>query len=124
MRDFLASDLPTINAWHRAHGQTDMTAEMVPSYGAIEPGIAAGFLYRTDAYGVAHMDLFVTNPEAPLFARYRAIEDAIQWLTDRAKEDGVKHIIAAMTSRSLTKITRRLGFTDNGMFRVMLKEVT
>ncbi len=97
---------------------------MVPEHGAIEPNIAAGFLFCTDAPGVAYMDLFVTNPEAPLVARHSAVTALADWLAGRAGSLGIKHVIALTHLRAMTRIASRLGFRQGGLYRAMIREVS
>lgn len=107
MRAFLASDLEEINAWHVAHGSTPARADRLPACGAIEPGMAAAFLFRTDA-NVCILEGMVSNPAAPLRKRTAALHAIADHLLALAK--GCR-VVAICTADGTARTAHKHGFS-------------
>lgn len=92
MRPYEDADIGEINLWAAAQGSPPLTRDVLPATGFIEPGIAAGFLFRTDS-GIAFAHNIVTNPDAPLRTRYMAVHAIMDLCVVTAREMGFRHII-------------------------------
>lgn len=81
MRQFLASDIATRDAWLDARG---VSRPMVkPPLGFIVDGVACGFLVQTDS-DFALIDDVATNPTASATDRHAALESILDALTQAA----------------------------------------
>lgn len=123
MRAFLPADLPTVNTWRAARGLPPVPGGTLPSTGYLVEGVAAGFLYLTDAPSVALLDGFVSCPDAPLRARQAALAELVERLLHDAKASGAVHVLGLTSRRSMERLVTRLGFHDAGTYRLMTKEV-
>lgn len=108
MRPYRTSDLPEIQSWTQARGlQTKQKPSMV---GAIEPGVAVGFLYITDS-NVAIIDYFVSNPAATKEARSLALSAILESLTALARELGFELLWAVSDSENMARRGIEQGWT-------------
>lgn len=123
MRLFHASDLDEMNGWYAARGQSPLSIALLPEYGVLEPGVAAGFLYRTDAPSLGLLDGFVSNPEAPLRERAEALKEIAAHLVQSAKRQGVVILMAMCKSRGIERLAGRMGLHPIGMYVVSAKEL-
>jgi len=123
MRLFHSADLREINVWYASRGEYGLTATAVPETGLIEPHIACGFLYRTDAPAIAMLDSFVSNPEAPLRARATSLREIAQRLMELAEVGGVTHIMALCKSRGISRLADRMGLKPIGFYALAGKEL-
>lgn len=118
MRRFLTHDLGQVNAWHAARGLPPLSAEVLPVFGLLIDGVAAGWLYRTDAPAICLLDGLVTNPAAPLRARSRAVRSIVEGLTAGAKAGGARSVIAFTKRPSMHRFISRLGFRGGDVHRM------
>lgn len=117
-----AGDLADIRRWHRSHG-LDMAADgKFPRNGMIVPGVAAGFLYSTDS-SVCFIEGFVSNPEASVMERGRALRDIGAGLLLLAKRLGFSRAVSTTQSDGIAALGRRLGFRDDGLHHVLRHEL-
>lgn len=122
MRRFEQSDLAALNDWNRTRGDPELPAEMLPHVGYVEPGIAAGFLYSTDA-GLCLLENFVSCPSAGPKARNEAVESITDALLDAAKACGFKHVLVICRNSAVRKRAERRNFHDMGYFSLMSRRV-
>lgn len=108
MRLFEDADLPAMNEWYRAHGQAPVRRDMLPTTGFIVPGVAVGFLYRTDAQ-LALVHHVVTNPAAGLRARHRAVRAIVGACQDTARGLGLREILTWSDVPSIVRVAGRAG---------------
>jgi len=100
VREFRKEDENEVRAWYEAHGQTYVGH--LPEEGWIEPGIAAGFMYKTDGH-FAFIEGMITNPTAPSSDRFEAINEIVKRCHKRAQERGFKQIVALMIKPTLAQ---------------------
>lgn len=90
MRAFQPEDMAEVVAWHQARGLLVPPASTYPPTGVIVPGVAAGFLVKTDT-SMAQIDGLISNPLAT--GRQIAISQIIDRLVELAKEAGFRHVM-------------------------------
>lgn len=123
MRPFEPFDLLEINGWYAKRMLATLTTDHIPRLGRIEPGIAAGFLYLTDARAICLLEGFVTNPDASLRRRAKAIKEITESLMCVAKQRGFTGVIGLCRAPSVERLAHRLGFLRIGTFPMMAKEL-
>jgi hypothetical protein len=94
----------------------------LPQIGFIVPGLAAGFLYLTDA-NIAFADFLMTNPAAPKLARARAASEIVDALVAEGKACGFKYVAGVCGLESTKRLALKKGFIREGSYEMLLKEV-
>jgi hypothetical protein len=122
LRAFNPLDLDEMNRWYDLRGEPGVKIEMLPRLGFLAPGIAAGFLYQTDS-ALALVEGLVSNPEALLCKRAKALHLILGALTDAAKDFGFKLVIGSSKKTGPVALTLRQGFRKIGSFEMVVKEV-
>lgn len=82
--------------------------------GFIAPGIACGFLYTTNS-GFGMLDFFISNPDAKKRDIHKSINLITISLIDLAKKKQIKFLGFSTQYRSIEKMGKKFGFTNNGM---------
>jgi hypothetical protein len=121
VRRYATSDYPEVAGWYAAHGEPVPDAGMLPGFGLIVPGLACGFLYRTDA-SFALLEGFVTNPAAHLRARHLAIGEIVDALTEEAKAQGFRHVVGLSRSTGIASLVQRRQFRAIGRYDMLTRE--
>jgi hypothetical protein len=111
-----------MNGWYEAHGKPPVDFMALPAFGLIEEGLAAGFLYMTDST-LGLLEGFVTNPEAPMVERSKALERILHSLVEEAERLGVKTLVGLCAAESVVKLGLRNGFRHLGQYEMVAKEV-
>lgn len=124
MRVFHPEDLASINGWYAARGESGLIPTAIPETGLIEPHIACGFLYRTDAPALCFLDSFVSNPEASLRARATSLREIAQRLIELAQAGGATHLMAICKSRGIQRLADRMGLRPVGLYVICGKELS
>jgi len=122
MRHFLVSDLPEMNGWYASRGKGGVSEDMLPVFGLIEPGVAAGFLYLTDS-SLCLLEGFVSNPESEPMAAFMALGRIVRGLTVEAEKAGCRHVVGFTNLDGMVSVTRRQGFRANGQYEMVAREV-
>ncbi len=102
-----------LNAWGRARGLwLDVgPAEAYPPTGYCADSIAIGFMFLTNAPGVAYLDMFVTSPDTTREQRHEAIGAILDRFDVDAAAAGVR-VLCAMTARpTLCELLSARGFS-------------
>lgn len=99
--------------WLIARGVNPPTRNEVPKIGFIatnfiEP-VAMGFLRRVEG-GFAQLDGLVTNPKSSSIDRSTCIDEIVTQLVTKAKEKGIKSIMAYSTYESILNRSVKHGF--------------
>lgn len=105
-----------------ARGALLPDAEMLPTHGWIEPGVAAGFMYLTDSR-LGIVEHIVTHPDAPSDARHSALDMIIDKAHLLAAEQGVRWLVAWLKDEGIASRARRHGMTLGGEWRCGVKEL-
>ena len=100
--------LEDVQAWAALHGSAPQDPEMLPAVGLVEPGVAAGWLYQTDAK-VGLLEQFVTNPMASAKARHRAVTHIGLGLITLARSLGLRRVVTMTAQRSIGRMSIRNG---------------
>jgi hypothetical protein len=98
--------------WFQLFGET-MVPEALPQTGYIVPGVAAGFLYRTDS-SVCWVESLVANKEVPKEERTRALDAIVIALCQDAKKLGFKLVLGSTQLDAVVKRAQRLGWSYMG----------
>ncbi len=112
------ADRAQLDAWYTAHGYSPLRPGELPATGFVFEGVAAGFLYRTDADTVI-LEGFITNPDAAPDARYHALEQVHAALITAAQQSGARRILALTADDSLKQRALTHGFTSLGLFELL-----
>lgn len=105
IREYRPSDLIDIKTWFRLHSRP-LDETLMPSIGFIAPGIAAGFLVRTDC-GFCFLEPFISNPKSTYVERNDALSLILDKLVETSRLLNFKYAIGVSTSKSM--ISRALG---------------
>jgi hypothetical protein len=84
--------LRQVQAWATAHGYGTINEKTLSSIGFIVPGVAAAWLYPTPS-GVAYADNLITNPNASMKERHKAVKTLIEDGKSVAKTLGFSYLI-------------------------------
>jgi hypothetical protein len=122
VRVFRPEHLAEVNRWYTARGLPQVPASALPSTGRIVPGVASGFLYRTDS-DLALLEGYVSNPEAPLRARARAFDGIVAALIEEAKAGGARRVVAFCASEGVRRRAARLALEHVGTYSLVAREV-
>ncbi|WP_224240619.1 hypothetical protein [Hyalangium gracile] len=98
--------------WFELFNET-MVPEALPQTGYIVPGIAAGFLYRTDS-SVAWVESLIAFKEAPKDVRDRALDAIVVALCRDARKLGFKTVLGSTQLEAVVKRAQRLGWDYMG----------
>lgn len=109
IRPVTPEDYPEISAWARARGISGLKPDVVPPQGFIAPGIACGFMARTNT-GIALLDHFCSNPEATREGRDLVLARIAELLLAAGKATGVRVFYAITTSEKIRALCRKHGF--------------
>lgn len=107
--------------WYRARGDAVPAEDTLPGTGLIVPGVAAGFLFRTDS-AFCLLDGFVTSRDAPAKERHRALGAIVDALTEEAKALGFRCVVGLTRSSGMAKLVRRRQFSDLGRYVMLQRE--
>jgi hypothetical protein len=111
VRPFVPEDLPELNRWLRALGFGEyQSAELLPATGLIKPGGAAGFLYLTDAPGLAFVSGLTPCPEASIQSRIFAMRGVVKQLMALAASKGVRQIVTWTPNEHIAQLAVKLSF--------------
>lgn len=120
-RRFKPDDLVEINTWYEGRGIGPLQSRHLPDFGWIEPGVAAGFLYQTDAPAIAMLEGYVTRPRAGLKRVSRAIDEITAALLEEAKRRGVTQVVAICAARGIERRAHQFGMRTIGVFAMAAK---
>lgn len=109
MRQFETSDLDEMNRWRAHHRMPPLSASQLPTFGVIEPGVLACFLYVTDS-DLGFLDELISSPESTKPLRALALSEALGMLTTEATRRGLKRLMALPTTFAGTRATVAAGF--------------
>lgn len=121
MRRYHPRDYGEIAGWYAARGEPAPPPDTLPVIGILCPGIACGFLMRTDS-SVALIEGMATNPAAPLFARHRAIGRILDALVEEAKSEGFRHVVGMARSNGIAKLAEGRQFRAIGRYAMLTRE--
>lgn len=116
MRPFEPRDLEELNQWRATEEKFPLALSELSPYGVTEPGIAIGFITRTDG-PVFIIDGFATNPKASRRKRVNAYIEIMKMLVQIGKALGHTHLLAFTDSELVARTAqKRLGVTYKSNF--------
>lgn len=111
-----------LSAWQRARNIPEDIGprELYPRFGIVVDDCVVGFLYRTDAPGVGHLDGVIADPYASTELRTKAIDVLCTELVKEADKSGLVMLWAHTSAPSLIEVCERNGFRRwaSGLLRV------
>lgn len=107
-----------MNSWCAARGLAPVDSHTLPQLGVIVPGVAAGFLYRTDS-SLGFLDGFISNPAAPKEERAAALLHIGSVLTSQF--DG-RVLLVYTENAGVSRWCRENGYTARGSNDLFTKE--
>lgn len=122
IKQFEESDLKEIASWYRARNIPIPDADMIPSVGFIIPGIAAGFLIRTDVK-LAIIGDFISNSQTSSEERSEALDRIASALCSEAKLLGFKYVTCSTQLGSIEQRAKKFKFRYLGTFLSYFREV-
>lgn len=108
IRKFQKSDTEEVIGWFHSR-KIEVTSDYLPETGFIEPGIAAGFIYRTDA-NFCIFECFVSNPNTSPVEREVALSLIVTKMIAEAKNMGFKKAYGFATSQTMIRRGQEQGF--------------
>lgn len=118
MRPYVPTDYDEVASWYVAHGQVPPGESLLPPAGLIEPGVAAGFLYRTDS-ALCLIEGVIVNPAAGKREQAKALSEIIDGLLSQAR--GLA--IGLCRTRGMARRAIRHGMRAAGSYQLLSKEV-
>lgn len=120
MRQFLASDIATRDAWLAARNVSRPMAN--PPFGFIVDGVACGFLVETTS-DFALIDDVVTNPAASSADRHAALELILDALTEVARDRSIPFCVINASDPSIVARCLSRGMTEHVGMRHFVRKV-
>lgn len=120
-RTYRSSDLEEIRSWYEKRSMTCIP-DLLPPIGVIVPGIACGFIMRTDTKACI-LEPFIANPDALQGQRDEALTQILQTLVIKAKEFGCTHVFGFSSSPTMVKRALDQGFTLTSQSLTVVKEL-
>lgn len=102
VRKYEKSDLNEVLGWFHVRN-IEMAADYLPETGFIEPGIAAGFIYKTDA-NFCIFESFISNSDINGSFRHKALSEIVTAMIDESKKMGYKQAFGFATSQTMIRI--------------------
>lgn len=107
-RRYQESDYKEVSGWFHSRN-IEITEEYLPHVGYIEPGVAAGFIYQTDA-NFCIFESFIGNPEKTHQERKSGLEKIVEKMILMAKHMQFKYAYGFATSKTMIDIGAEQGF--------------
>jgi len=123
MRRFGPEDMEQVEGWYRARGLAQPPPSTLSACGFIEPGVAAGWLYRTDA-DFALAEGIVTNPAATPGERHAALNALMGALVEQARKCGFRVVLGVCRDPGIaSRAMDSHGCRSLGMAALVAREV-
>lgn len=122
IRPYEKSDFDEVKGWFQDREMNHIRETLLPEFGFIEPGVAAGFLHRTDSK-VCILEGFVTNRSALGAYRHQALDGIVDACVKKAKELGFQRICAFSIDESIIGRAEKHGFVATTGFTLLAKEI-
>lgn len=122
IRAFNKSDYEEIATWYAGRDQPIPTPKALPEIGYIEPGVAAGFLFRTDANWCL-IESYIAHPNSDSKVRSEALDLITFALIQTAKEMGFRHIVSMTKNEAIIQRAKKHDFKSMGQYEMLSKEI-
>jgi hypothetical protein len=110
IRPVMADDHPEIASWYRAHDQKMVPIDLLPPQGLIWPGVAAGFMMKTDSK-VCFLEHYIANPRAFKEVSRRALELITDQFLQASRAQGYVAVFALTNHPGIERLTQLFNFT-------------
>lgn len=121
-RLFRPSDLTAVSQWWVGWGEAALTFAELPEFGLLVPGVAAMWLYRSEA-GVALLESLITNPEADRQSRAAAIGALVAALVAEAGRQGFRCVVGFTANPRVVVHAENAGMQAAGKGFTMVRKV-
>jgi hypothetical protein len=108
VRKFTKDDMEEVMGWFHSR-KIEITPDYLPETGFIIQGVAAGFIYRTDA-NFCIFECFISNPNTTKEERNTALSSIVANMIQEAKALGFKDAYGFATSKSMIRHGMEQGF--------------
>lgn len=115
VKRFMNEDYPSLCEWYIAKGMNPPLLDDLPTYGLIEPGVAAGFMILTDAR-VGFLEYYISSPGSTKNTRDKALDEITVKLIDYGKKYGLKYFKADTQLVSIGQRAMKHGFEFIGKY--------
>src|ERR1700677_1161763 len=102
VRKYQKTDYKEVESWFHKRN-IPITEDYLPEHGFIAPGIAAGYLYATDA-NFCLFECFISDPSVAKSECHKALREIVTCLIQEAKELGFKDAFGFATSKTMIEI--------------------
>lgn len=102
LREYTKEDYIEVSGWFHSRS-ISITEDYLPPTGFIVPGIAAGFVYATDA-NFCIFESFIGNPQVSKEERQKALREIVPAMIREAKEMGYSQAFGFATSQTMIQI--------------------
>lgn len=117
VKEYTEFDYEKVAVWFHRRGLPVPALQQFSDTGIIVGNVGAGFLYTTNS-GVAIIDGYITNPEAPPISRGKAVRIITERLMDIAELRGFKFIKCDTQERTIERFAKAYGFMEIGSYKV------
>ncbi len=117
IRPYTSDDKQMLDELYLSRDMTPLPTEFLPKHGVIVPGVAAGFLYLAEA-GLCFIEGYISNRYCSQYERSLALDAITEALAEKAKELGVKKLMALTQSQAIYERSLKLKFADMGSYQV------
>lgn len=121
LRKYMKSDFNEISTWFQDR-KIAIQEDYLPATGFIVPGIAAGFIYKTDA-NFCIFECFIANPSKSAEERDVALNNIVAAMIGESKEMGFKEIYGFATSQSMIRRGFEQGFKQLETCTMIVKDL-
>lgn len=121
IRKYNKSDFEEVSSWFHKRN-IPIAEDYLPKHGFIAPGIAAGFIYSTDA-NFCIFECFIGNPDVSTDEREKALTKIVSAMIEQSKELGFKEAYGFATSQSMIRRGMQQGFRHLETCTMIVKDL-
>jgi hypothetical protein len=121
VRQFTDADMEEVMGWFHSR-KIEITPDYLPKTGFIAPGVAAGFIYRTDSNWCI-FENFISSLETTKESREAALSMIIDYMIIEAKKLGFKHVYGFVTPKSMLRRGLERGFRHFDTCAMIIKDL-
>lgn len=104
-----------ISDWYKGYGLAPIPLDCIPTFGLIDPKVAAGFLIVTDC-NLGLLEFFISNPKSLKADRDKVLDQITADLISYGKSIGITNFKADTNIESIKKRAIKHGFEYIGDF--------
>jgi hypothetical protein len=108
VRKYKKSDYNEVSSWFHERS-IEITEAYLPETGFIVPGVAAGFIYKTDS-NFCIFECFIANRNKTYAERETALTKIVSCMIGEAKEMGFERVYGFATSQNMIRRGMEQGF--------------